>query len=97
MTIIGADERIDANDVRFRQVGFHIFGVNTINTETEYNYPPTSADDVRSLAQCTLLSIFTSENYGYQIFHRRKSPHFFIRSYEIDAWGLWTKIPGVAI
>ena len=97
LMIIGTDERIDANDARLRQVGFHIFGVNTQTNGTEYNYPPSSADDTGNLAQCTLVSIFTSNSYGYQIFHRRKSTNFFIRSYENSVWQPWTKIPGATI
>lgn len=94
VTIIGSDTlNVDAHALK--EVGIHIYGVNSGNTSS--NLPPTSVDDTSNLAQCLLISIFTSTGYGFHIFHRRNSTNFFIENYEAGEWSSWRKIPSTAI
>ena len=67
-----------------------MYGVNT--GETSSNFPPISADDSPSLAQCLLISLFTQANsYGFHIFHRRGSSNLFIENCEAGVWTSWKK------
>ena len=94
VTIKGGDTFVDAHTLKER--GLHMYGVNT--GETSSNFPPISADDSPSLAQCLLISLFTQANsYGFHIFHRRGSSNLFIENYEAGMWTSWKKIPSVSI
>ena len=92
-TINGENTFVDAHTLK--ELGLHTYNVNAGGASS--NFPPVSADVTENSGQCVLISMFTENNYGFHIFHRRNSSNLFIENCENGVWSSWIKIPGVAI